>query len=160
MKHSFAPIFGGGAFLFSEGEVERIKKRILPLLAALCLLLTACAVKGNALPDGMDEDALRLAGLAVVNELCTGEYESVYDALREDVREAVTAEEIGALMDSARDGLGEAGEVTDTLVTGVTDAEEEHAIVVIRRKFDKKSIYFRVAFDTDMQLIGLEIKKK
>lgn len=143
-----------------EGEVERIKKRVLPLLAALCLLLTACTVKGNTLPDGMDEDTLRLAGLTVMNELCSGEYESVYDALREDVREAATAEEIGALMASAREGLGEAGEVTDTLVTGVTDADEQHAIVVIRRKFDKKSIYFRVAFDTDMQLIGLEIKKK
>lgn len=140
-------------------EVEKIKRRILPLLA-LCILLTACTVKGNDLPDGMDEETVRLAGLEIMNELCGGEYETVYDALREDVREATTADEIGAVMAAARDGLGEPGEVTDTLVTGATDTDEPHAIAVIRRKFDKKSVYFRIAFDTDMQLIGLEIKKK
>ena len=56
--------------------------------------------------------------------------------------------------------IGEPKEVTDTMVTGVTDTDEPHAIAVIRRKYEKKSVYFRIAFDPDMQLIGMEIKKK
>lgn len=130
------------------------------MLLALCLLLTACAVKGNDLPDGMDEDTVRLAGLDIMNALCDGDYETVYDALREDVRAAATVEGIEELMTAAADGLGNPGEVTDSMVTGVTDADEPHAIAVIRRKFDKKSVYFRIAFDPEMQLIGLEIKRK
>ena len=59
-----------------------------------------------------------------------------------------------------KSGLGEPKEVTDTMVTGVTDTDEPHAIAVIRRKYEKKSVYFRIAFDPDMQLIGMEIKKK
>ena len=42
----------------------------------------------------------------------------------------------------------------------VTDTDEPHAIAVIRRKYEKKSVYFRIAFDPDMELIGLDIKKK
>ena len=108
----------------------------------------------------MDEDTVLLAGLGVVRELTDGEYESVYESLRADVREQTTAEAIGRLMETAADGLGAAGDVTDTLVTGVADADEPHAIAVIRRKYEKKSVYFRIAYDTEMQLIGLEIKRK
>lgn len=109
----------------------------------------------------MDEDAVLLAGLGVMHELTDGEYESVYGSLRSDVREQTTAEAIGRLMETAADGLGAAGDVTDTLVTGVTDADDEpHAIAVIRVKYEKKSVYFRIAYDTQMQLIGLEIKRK
>lgn len=129
-------------------------------LLALSVLLTACTVKGKDLPDGMDEDTVRRAGLEVMNALCDGEYEKVYDALREDIREKTTADAIGALMTEASDGLGTAGEVTDSMVTGVTDTDEPHAIAVLRRKYEKKGIYFRIAFDEQMQLVGLEIQKK
>ncbi len=157
-----SPLFRGGAFFDRQREVKKIKKRIcLPLAAIILLLLcTACAVKGNALPDGMEEDTVLLAGLGVMRELTDGEYESVYESLRADVREQTTAEAIGQLMETAADRLGAAGDVTDTLVTGVTDTDEPHAIAVIRRKYEKKSVYFRIAYDTEMQLIGLEIKRK
>ncbi len=108
----------------------------------------------------MEEDAVLDAGLSVMRKLADGEYEDVYDMLRADVREETTAAELGGLMENAADGLGAAGEVTDTMVTGVTDTDEPHAIAVIRVKYEKKSVYFRIAFDTDMQLIGLEIKRK
>lgn len=141
-------------------EVGTIKKLcILPLLA-LCILCAGCTVKGNDLPDGMDETEVLLAGVAVMNDLCDGDYDAVYDALREDVREETSAEALREVMENAAAGLGVAGDVTDTLVTGVTDADEPHAIAVIRRKFEKKSLYFRVAFDTDLQLIGLQVTKK
>ena len=94
----------------------------------------------------MEEDAVLSAGLGVMDQLIRGEYDEVYEELRSDVRDATTA---SALED-----------VMDTMVTGVTDTDEPHAIAVIRRKYEKKSVYFRIAFDPDMQLIGMEIKKK
>ena len=94
----------------------------------------------------MEEDAVLSAGLGVMDQLIRGEYDEVYEELRSDVRDATTASALE--------------EVTDTMVTGVTDTDEPHAIAVIRRKYEKKSVYFRIAFDPDMQLIGMEIKKK
>ena len=145
-----------------QSEVKKTKKKIgLPLAAlALLLLCTACAVKGNPLPKGMEEDAVLSAGLGVMDQLIRGEYDEVYEELRSDVRDATTASALEDVMDTATDGLGEPKEVTDTMVTGVTDTDEPHAIAVIQRKYEKKSVYFRIAFDPDMQLIGMEIKKK
>ena len=96
----------------------------------------------------MEEDAVLSAGLGVMDQLIRGEYDEVYEALRSDVRETTTASALEDVMDTA------------TMVTGVTDTDEPHAIAVIRRKYEKKSVYFRIAFDPDMQLIGMEIKKK
>ena len=126
----------------------------------LGFLLAACGVKGNALPEGMEEDTVLEAGEEIVNELVSGEYETVYDRLREDVREQTSAQVIETLMSNASEKLGNSQGITDTLVTGVTDTDEPQAIAVIYCKYTKKSVMFRIAFDTDMELIGLEIKKK
>ena len=92
----------------------------------------------------MEEDAVLSAGLGVMDQLIRGEYDEVYEELRSDVRDATTASALEDVMDTATDGLG----------------EPKDAIAVIRRKYEKKSVYFRIAFDPDMQLIGMEIKKK
>ena len=123
---------------------------------AMLLLLVLSGCKGNKLPDGMDEDKVSSAGLAVTK----GEYEEVYDALREDVREQTSADAIEEMMDTATEGRGSFKKVKDSMVTGVTDADEPHAIAVIGAKYDKKSVVFRIAFDTEMNLIGLDVRGK
>ena len=92
-----------------QSEVKKTKKKIgLPLAAlALLLLCTACAVKGNPLPKGMEEDAVLSAGLGVMDQLIRGEYDEVYEELRSDVRDATTASALEDVMDTATDGLGE-----------------------------------------------------
>ena len=139
-----------------------MKQRLLAPLAALMLLMlcTACDVKGNNLPDGMEEDTVLSAGLGVMDQLVRGEYDEIFETMRSDVRETTSASALKEVMDTATDGLGAPEEVTDTMVTGVTDTDEPHAIAVIRRKYEKKSVYFRIAFDPEMQLIGLDVKKK
>ena len=49
---------------------------------------------------------------------------------------------------------------SETAAKGVTDADEPHAIAVIGAKYDKKSVVFRIAFDTEMNLIGLDVRGK
>ena len=149
-----------GGFVFLERNRIMRKRGYLIASLAMLLLLVLSGCKGNKLPDGMDEDEVSRAGLAVMSQLTKGEYEEVYDALREDVRAQTSAEAIETMMDTATDGRGSFKKVKDSMVTGVTDADEPHAIAVIRRKYEKKSVYFRIAFDPDMQLIGMEIKKK
>ena len=71
---------------------------------AMLLLLVLSGCKGNKLPDGMDEDKVSSAGLAVMSQLTKDEYEEVYDALREDVREQTSADAIEEMMDTATEG--------------------------------------------------------
>lgn len=71
----------------------------------------------------MEEDAVLSAGLGVMDQLIRGEYDGVYEELRSDVRDATTASALEDVMDTATDGLGEPKEVTDTMVTGVTDTD-------------------------------------
>jgi len=150
------------------------KKVCLLLLLAMLLALALSGCRGNELPDGMDEDKVSSAGLAVMSQLTKGEYEEVYDALREDVREQTSADDIKKMMDAATEGRGSFKKVKDSMVTGVTDADEPHgergtggtaaaephAIAVIGAKYDKKSMVFRIAFDTEMNLIGLDVRGK
>ena len=57
------------------------KKVCLLLLLAMLLALALAGCRGNELPDGMDEDKVSSAGLAVMSQLTKGEYEEVYDAM-------------------------------------------------------------------------------
>ena len=104
------------------------KKVCLLLLLAMLLALALSGCRGNELPDGMDEDKVSSAGLAVMSQLTKGEYEEVYDALREDVREQTSADDIKKMMDAATEGRGSFKKVKDSMVTGVTDADEPHRV--------------------------------
>ena len=149
-----------GGFVFLERNRIMRKRGYLIASLAMLLLLVLSGCKGNKLPDGMDEDKVSSAGLAVMSQLTKGEYEEVYDALREDVREQTSADAIEEMMDTATEGRGSFKKVKDSMVTGVTDADEPHAIAVIGAKYDKKSVVFRIAFDTEMNLIGLDVRGK
>ena len=149
-----------GGFVFFEMNRIMRKRGYLIASLAMLLLLVLSGCKGNKLPDGMDEDKVSSAGLAVMSQLTKGEYEEVYDALREDVREQTSADAIEEMMDTATEGRGSFKKVKDSMVTGVTDADEPHAIAVIGAKYDKKSVVFRIAFDTEMKLIGLDVRGK
>lgn len=127
---------------------------------AMLLLLVLSGCKGNKLPDGMDEDRVVSSGISVMRQLADGKYEEVYDSLREDVREQTSADAIQTMMETATEGRGSFKKVKDSMATGVTDADEPHAIAVIRAKYDKKSVIFRVAFDPEMNLIGLDVRGK
>ena len=101
----------------------RKKVWLFALAAVLLVILAGC--RGNELPDGMDEDEVARAGLSVMSQLTKGEYEEVYDALREDVREQTSTDAIEEMMDTATEGRGSFKKVKDSMVTGVTDTVVE-----------------------------------
>ncbi len=133
------------------------------VLLAVLVLLLACSLagcRGNKLPSGMDEDTVVSSGISVMRQLADGKYEEVYDSLREDVRGQTSADAIRTMMETATEGRGSFKKVKDSMATGVTDADEPHGIAVIRAKYDRKSVIFRIAFDTEMNLIGLDVRGK
>ena len=138
-----------------------MKRRICLLLALTLLLSLALSGCGSKLPDGMDEDEVVDAGLKVMAKLVDGSYDAVYDMLREDARGQTSAAAIEKMMDDATGGLDAYKKVTDSMATGVTKKDmEPHGIAVLRAKYGSKVVIFRIAFDTDMELIGLDVRRK
>ena len=126
------------------------------LAAAMLALLLLAGCEGKSLPDGMDEETLLSAGQEVVDLLREGEYQQVYDRFRQDIRETLTVDNVKNLMETEAAGAGEFKKVKDTLATGSTEGEA-HGIAVIYCEYTKENVRFRVAFDPNMDLIGLEI---
>ena len=57
------------------------------------------------------------------------------------------------------DGAGVYKEIDSAMATGQSSDGEAYGVAVIYCKYSKKNVLFRLAFDTDYELIGLEVRK-
>ena len=136
-----------------------MKKRrtgLLLLIACTLSLVLLAGCEGKPLPDGMDEETLLSAGQEVVDLLMEGDYQQVYDRFRDDIQSQLTVDNVKNLMETETQDAGDFKKVKDTLATGSSQGED-HGIAVIYCEYSKKNVRFRVAFDPNMELIGLEI---
>ena len=127
------------------------------LLAVLLLLLCGC--QGKPLPAGMDEETLLQHGREVVILLTNEDYTAVRDLLREDVASSVAPEDIQRLVIQQTGSAGTYKEIDSTMVTGQSSEGESYGVAVFYCKYEKKNVLFRLAFDTNYELIGMEVKK-
>lgn len=137
-----------------------MRRRAASLAALVMALLLLAGCQGNPLPDGMDEAALLEAGRDVVLLLVSGDYEAVRAALRPDVAETVAVEDIQSLVLQQTDGAGVYKQIDSSMVTGQSSDGEDYGVGVYYCQYAKKKVLFRIAFDADMQLIGMEVKKQ
>lgn len=137
-----------------------MRRRAASLAALVMALLLLAGCQGNPLPAGMDEDALLEAGKTVVLQLVGGDYEAVCAALRPDVAETVAVEDIQSLMLQQTDGAGVYKQIDSSMATGQSSDGEDYGVGVYYCQYAKKKVLFRIAFDADMQLIGMEVKKQ
>lgn len=134
-------------------------RRLTALLAVLVMLLLA-ACQGKPLPGGMEETALLDAGQEALLLLAGGDYEGVFGLLREDVAEALTAEDIRDLALRQLDGAGVYKQIESRMATGQSSDGEDYGVAVFHCEYSKKDVLVRLAFDPDYALIGLEVKKQ
>ena len=135
-----------------------MKKRwAAPLLALLCLLLSGCSPQ--PLPAGMEEETVLADGQAVVNLLVDGDYDAVYALLRPDVAETTDAGAIGALMESVTEDAGMYLGRQDAMVTGRTVDGAAYGEAVIVGGYEDMEVVFRLSFDTEGTLVGLDISR-
>ena len=126
------------------------------LAVVLVALLAGCS--GKALPEGMDEEALLDAGREIVTLLNEGDYQAVYDRMRADGQETSTVDDIREAMENLLDDVGPYVKENDTLVTGQKlDSGEEYGTAVFYCKHEKKKAVYRVAFSTEMELMGFTV---
>lgn len=135
-----------------------MRRRLMPLMAVLVLLLAGC--QGKPLPAGMEEEALLDAGQEALLLLAGGDYEAVYGLLREDVAAELTAEDIQTLALRQLDGAGVYKQIESRMATGQSSDGENYGVAVFYCEFSKKDVLVRLAFDPGYALIGLEVKKQ
>lgn len=135
----------------------RQKARSFAALALAVLLLCGC--QGKPLPEGMDEETLLKNGREVAVLLAGGDYEGVRSRMREDVAASAAAEDIQSLALRQLDGAGTYKQIDSAMVTGQSSGGEEYGVAVLYCSYSKKNVLFRLAFDTNYELIGLEIRK-
>lgn len=121
------------------------------------VLLTGC--QGKALPEGMSEDALLEAGKDVMLLVVQGDYQSVLETFRSDVQETLTVEDIQTLALRQLDGAGVYKQIEKSMTSGQSSDGEHYGVAVLYCEFSEKDILFRLAFDADMALIGMDIQQ-
>lgn len=138
-----------------------MKKRLWLLLAVLAgfTLLVGCKVSGNPLPTGMEEETVLEQGREVVSLLNGGNWQEVYDRLRSDARETSSPGAIQSYMEERLDKAGAYVSEIEAMATGQTlkDTGEEYGTAVFYCKHEKKNLMYRVAYSTDMELMGIQV---
>ena len=89
-----------------------------------------------------------------LDQLLEGDYEAVYESFREDIRADLTAQSVQDLVEPVFQEAGDYQELKSAQVTGSTEGEE-HGIAQLLCIFSQEKVSIRVAFDPDMELIGL-----
>lgn len=140
-----------------------MKKRLGVALLSLVLcfgLGCSCSPNGHPLPEGMEESTVLEQGRTIISQLNDGEYTQVYEQLREDAQALSPEESIASYMESTLEQAGAYQSESDAMATGQTldDTGEEYGTAVFYCKHEKKDVLYRIAFDLDMNLMGLEIK--
>ena len=163
---NFPPLtFVRGGYFLKEVKWF-LKKRICAGAAVLCLaailMLSGCS-KAKPLPEGMDEESTGEAAREIVAMLLDEDFQGVADAFRPDVREeySVTADVIEEMMDS----VSEAGayvKTTKTLALGGNSKsfDEPYAAAAVYCEHESKDVIYEVSLDTDLEVIGLQLKEK
>ena len=127
------------------------------LALVVILLLSGC--QGKPLPAGMEEEELLRHGREVVALLAGGDYEAVYGLMREDVAAGASVEDIQNLVIQQTDGAGTYKQIDSTMTTGQSSNGESYGVAVFYCDYSKKDVLFRLAFDANYELIGMEVKK-
>lgn len=134
-----------------------MRKRAAAIL--LLLLLTGCA-RGNPLPEGMSADEVIRSGTQIMLQVVRGEYDAVHGLLREDQRQASTAQDFRDLALRELEGAGVYRQVSDAMASGQSAGGEELGVALLYCDFAEKDVLFRVAFDREMNFVGISIHQR
>ena len=137
----------------------RKRALLLPLALALLLGLSGCKVSGNPLPEGMEEETVLSEARAVAALLNSEGWQEIYDLLRADAKETSGPEAIRDYMQERLDKAGAYVREDEAMATGqkLKDTGEEYGTAVLYCKHEKKNLMYRVAYSTDMELMGIQI---
>ena len=146
--------------------MKKLTALFLAVVTALSLLmLTGCTPggtpEGTPLPEGMNEETVIAEGRKIVKMLVDEQYFEIVDLMRPDVAAGVAPGNIKELMENVVKKAGTNVTEDSAMATGQEnkDAGEPLGEAVIFGKHEKKQVRYRIVFDTQMNLVGLQVRK-
>ena len=131
---------------------------LLTLLSAVVLTTVGCLVP--KLPKGFDEQTIYDAGVVVIDQLNSRDYEGVEAKVRDDLKADINAESIQEFFDTILDQYGPYKSLNSYTVYGASDAafpDEDFGSVSIIVVHEDKKLTYEITFDIDMMIVGLYI---
>ena len=128
------------------------------LVLALSLSLIGCA--GAPLPKGFDADEVGTAAEEIVGLATTGDYDSIINALRDDLKSSITADQLKEGWAPLFEKAGAFDSITKTVFSSTKDKTtgEEYAVVQVLAKHANANLIYTLSFDKDLALVGLYLK--
>lgn len=129
-------------------------------LIALVLSLGLFGCAGKPLPAGFDKDEVGTAAQEIVGLATSGDYDSIIAAMRDDLKGAVTADQLRDGWASIYEKAGAFDSITKLSMGGTSDQTtgEEYAVVQVLVKHENASLLYTISFDQNLALVGLYLK--
>ena len=135
-------------------------KRIAAAVLALLVGLTLFGCTAKPLPDGFDADQVTQKAAEIVQLSTDGNYDAVIAMLRDDLKSAVTADQLKEGWAPVYEKAGAFEEISKTYLTGTADKTtgEEYAVAQVLVKHAEASVLYTLSFDKNLALVGLYLK--
>ena len=107
-----------------------------------------------------DKDEVGSAAEEIVGLATTGDYDSIINALRDDLKSSITADQLKEGWASLFEKAGAFDSITKTVFSSTKDKTtgEEYAVVQVLAKHANANLIYTLSFDKDLALVGLYLK--
>ena len=140
--------------------MNKMIKTALSVVMVLALSMGMIACAGGKLPEGFDKDEVGSAAEEIVGLATTGDYDSIINALRDDLKSSITADQLKEGWASLFEKAGAFDSITKTVFSSTKDKTtgEEYAVVQVLAKHANANLIYTLSFDKDLALVGLYLK--
>ena len=140
--------------------MNKMIKTALSVVMVLALSVGMIACAGGKLPEGFDKDEVGSAAEEIVGLATTGDYDSIINALRDDLKSSITADQLKEGWASLFEKAGAFDSITKTVFSSTKDKTtgEEYAVVQVMAKHENANLIYTLSFDKNLALVGLYLK--
>jgi len=135
-------------------------KKILVSAMLLLMSFTLFGCTGKPLPEGFDADEVTARAEEIVSLANNGEYDEIIAALRSDLQDAITADQLETGWDPIYEKVGAFSEIKQVTLTATEDSStgEEYAVALVTCAHEDGNVLYTLSFDADLELVGLYLK--
>ena len=140
--------------------MNKMIKTALSVVMVLALSVGMIACAGGKLPEGFDKDEVGSAAEEIVGLATTGDYDSIINALRDDLKSSITADQLKEGWASLFEKAGAFDSITKTVFSSTKDKTtgEEYAVVQVLAKHANANLIYTLSIDKNLALVGLYLK--
>lgn len=133
-------------------------KKVKLFLGVFLLSVALVGCSSSKLSEDFDEAKVKSSAQEIVDLTCSGEYDKIIDKMNDEMKAAITAEQLKEGWNPMLTKLGKFESISKEAVVGKEIDGEDVATVVEIVKFENGKAQFTITYDKDMKLSGLYMK--